>query len=158
MGYDAPVVRLGSLGSIVTIVTWALCGMGHLRHERAHPVGRLPPISIFRGGPRHPFSRVQNAVFQPQLFGAPVEFLASDTTTARNFEFRDVVVSDSTKPDENRARFAVLLVSTKRVQGAVYRHLSPLGGEGELKPVPPPRRRTHTCSRSMSMSGGRWAH
>ena len=59
------------------------------------------------------------------------ELVESDTTAPRNFEFRDVVVSDSTKPDENRARFAVLLVSTKRAQGAVYRHLSPLMEAGQ---------------------------
>ena len=73
-GYHARVVGLESLELIVVITTGVLRGMGHLRHERAHPVGRLPPIFMFGGGPRHPFSRVRNAVFQPQLFLALVGF------------------------------------------------------------------------------------
>ena len=74
--------------------------------------------------PRFPFfAEVQGTLFlafrtrffNHNFFRRPSGFVASDTTTTRNFEFRDAVVSDSTKPDENRARFAVLLVSTKRV-------------------------------------------
>ena len=118
-GYHAPVVCQKSLEVIVAIATWVLRGMGHLRRERAHPVGCLPPISIFRGGPRHPFSRVRS-IYETRFsattfFGRPSGFVGSDTTASRNFEFRDVVVSDSTEPDENRARFVVLLVSTQRV-------------------------------------------
>ena len=118
-GYDAPVVCPQSLQSIVAIATGVLRGMGYLRRERAHPVGCLPPISIFRGGPRHPFSRVRSIYetrfFSHNFFGRPSGFVESDTTASRNFEFRDVVVSDSTKPDGHRARFVVLLGSTKRV-------------------------------------------
>ena len=118
-GYHAPVFRPRSLEVIVAIATGVLRGMGYLRRERAHPVGCLPPISIFRGGPRHPFSRVRS-IYETRFsattfFGRPSGFVGSDTTASRNFEFRDVVVSDSTKPDGNWARFVVLLGSTKRV-------------------------------------------
>ena len=46
-GYHARVVGLESLKSIVVITTGVLYGMGHLRHERAHPVGRRPRVSCF---------------------------------------------------------------------------------------------------------------
>ena len=46
-GYHAPVVRPRSLALIVAIATGVLRGMGHLRHERAHPVGRRPRVSCF---------------------------------------------------------------------------------------------------------------
>ena len=87
---------------------------------RACPPSRpSPPIFMFRGGPRHPFSRVrtnyETRFFSHNFFGRPSGFVESDTTASRNFEFRAVVVSDSTKPDGHRARFVVLLVSTKRV-------------------------------------------
>ena len=87
---------------------------------RACPPSRpSPPIFMFRGGPRHPFSRVRSIYetrfFSHNFFGRPSGFVESDTTASRNFEFRAVVVSDSTKPDGHRARFVVLLVSTKRV-------------------------------------------
>ena len=46
-GYHARVVGRESLKSIVAIATGVLCGMGHLRHERALPVGRRPRFSCF---------------------------------------------------------------------------------------------------------------
>ena len=73
-GYHAPVFRPRSLEVIVAIATWVLRGMGHLRHERAHPVGRCPRFSCFAEVQGTLFLRVQNAVFQPQLFWVPVGF------------------------------------------------------------------------------------
>ena len=76
-GYHAPVVRPRSLELIVSIDTGVLRGMGHLRHERAHPVGRRPRRHFSRRSKAPFFSRsfnLRNAVFQPQLFLAPVGF------------------------------------------------------------------------------------
>ena len=61
------------------------------------------------------FLAFETRFFSHNFFWRSSGFVESDTTASRNFEFRDVVVSDSTEPDENRARFVVLLVSTKRV-------------------------------------------
>ena len=47
-GYHAPVFRPRSLEVIVAIATGVLRGMGHLRHERAHPVGRRPRRHVSR--------------------------------------------------------------------------------------------------------------
>ena len=73
---------------------------------RACPPSRpSPPSFMFRGGPRHPFSRVrtiyETRFFSHNFFWRPSGFVESDTTASRNFEFRDAVVSDSTKPDGN---------------------------------------------------------
>ena len=70
---------------------------------RACPPSRpSPPSFMFRGGPRHPFSRVrtiyETRFFSHNFFGRPSGFVESDTT----------------KPDGHRARFVVLLGSTKR--------------------------------------------
>ena len=73
---------------------------------RACPPSRpSPPSFMFRGGPRHPFSRVrtiyETRFFSHNFFWRPSGFVESDTTASRNFQFRAVVVSDSTKPDGN---------------------------------------------------------
>ena len=76
-GYHAPVFRPRSLEVIVAIATGVLRGMGHLRHERAHPVGRRPRRHVSRRSKAPFFSRsdnLRNAVFQPQLFLALVGF------------------------------------------------------------------------------------
>ena len=52
-------------------------GMGHLRHERAHPVGRRPRRHFSRRSKAPFFSRsfnLRNAVFQPQLLWVSVGF------------------------------------------------------------------------------------
>ena len=87
-GYHAPVVRPRSLELIVSIDTGVLRRMGHLRHERAHPVGRRPRRHFSRRSKAPFFSRsfnLRNAVFQPQLFWRPSGFVESDTTASRNF-------------------------------------------------------------------------
>ena len=76
-GYHAPVFCPRSLEVIVAIATGVLRRMGHLRHERAHPVGRRPRRHFSRRSKTPFFSRsdnLRNAVFQPQLFLAPVGF------------------------------------------------------------------------------------
>ena len=76
-GYHARVVGLESLELIVVITTGVLRGMGHLRHERAHPVGRRPRFSCFaevQGTLFLAFGQIMKRGFQPQLFWAPVGF------------------------------------------------------------------------------------
>ena len=99
-GYHARVVGRESLKSIVAIATGVLCGMGHLRHECAHPVGRRPRRHVSRRSKAPFFFAFRTRFFSHNFFGCPSGFVESDTTS-RNFEFRDVVVSDSTKPDGN---------------------------------------------------------
>ena len=98
-GYHAPVFRPRSLEVIVAIATWVLRRMGHLRHERAHPVGRRPRRHFSRRSKAPFFFAFRTRFFSHNFFGRASGF----------------VVSDSTKPDGNWARFVVLLGSTKRV-------------------------------------------
>ena len=80
-GYHAPVFCPRSLEVTVAIATGVqvLRGMGHLRHERAHPVGRRPPIFMFRGGPRHPFSSRSERGFSATTFLGARRVLWSQT-------------------------------------------------------------------------------
>ena len=84
---------------------------------RACPPSRpSPPSPCFAEVQGTLFFAFRTRVFSYNFFGCPSGFVESDsdTTASRNFEFRDVVVSDSTKPNGNWARFVVLLGSTKR--------------------------------------------
>ena len=76
-GYHARVVGRESLKSIVAIATGVLCGMGHLRHERAHPVGRRPRFSCFaevQGTLFLAFVQFTKRGFSATTFWAPVMF------------------------------------------------------------------------------------
>ena len=84
-GYYAPVFCPRSLEVIVAIATGVLRGMGHLRHECAHPVGRRPRRHVSRRSKAPFFFAFRTRFFSHNLFGCPSGF----------------VVSDSTKPDGN---------------------------------------------------------
>ena len=82
-GYHAPVVRPRSLELIVAIATGVLRGMGHLRHERAHPVGRRPRRHFSRRSKAPFFFAFRTRFFSHNFFGCPSGFVESDTTASR---------------------------------------------------------------------------
>ena len=132
-----------------------------LSSARACPPSRLstPDFHFSRRSKAPFFSRsfnLRNAVFSHNFFGCPSGFVESDTTTSRNFEFRDVVVSDSTKPDENKARFVVLLVSVIRAKSAtwgVLRSRADIGGMAGLLVAPEARNTAQVIPGPVSGNG-----
>ena len=78
-----------SLEFIVAIATWVICAGWAIFGTSVPTQSAVAPVAIFRGGPRHPFSRVRS-IYETRFF-------------SHNFFWRPsgFVVSDSTKPDGN---------------------------------------------------------